>query len=113
RAGDQPLAAVRDIRDVEGVAALTVPALVHDPRGAPAGESKLAHACAGARVVGGAGRPAAHAGDGVLAGHVPDVDLVAARLRAVAPGDVVGDPRAVHRERFDPARRPERLDLRQ
>src|SRR4029077_1828180 len=66
RAGDQPLAAARDIRDVEGVAALAVPALVHDPGGAPAGEGKLAHACPGARVVGGAGGPAGLAGGGRL-----------------------------------------------
>ena len=112
RGGDEPLARPRRRGDVEGVAALAVAALVDDPGHPAAGQRELAHPGSGAAVVGEAGRPAADARRGVAA-DVPDVDRVAARPGAVAARDVVGDTRAVQRERLDEPRRRTRLRLRE
>ena len=102
RAREPPLLRPRKRGRVEVIVALGVAALVHDPGHPRAGDRQLANARAGARVVGVTGLLAAD-GRGRSRQHVPDVHPVAGP--ADVARDVVGDPRAVHRERFDLAGR--------
>ena len=97
---NQPLLLPAERGRVQVVVALAVAALVDDPGDASPGDGDLAHARAGARAVGVAGLRAADDG-AALGAHVPDEDLRA----AAAALDRVGDARAVHGERLDPALR--------
>ena len=102
RAREPALLRPRERRRVEVVVALGVATLVHDPGHPRGSDRQLPNARAGARVVGMTGLLAAD-GQGGSRQHVPDVHPVAGP--ADVARDVVGDPRPVHRERFDLAGR--------